>query len=138
MRREAPLADERDTTGLVEREDRDGAGMRGEVADRPRSVGPLDRDGLELDERAPVEDARVDDALTKIGPGGILRGRWLGLVRSVGQTTIRRQAAAAAGACVIVSPVSPSKRWSFSSGSVRLTMSPGLTRWSESTIATTS
>jgi len=75
VRGQAPLADQRDAPGGVERDDRHGARVADEVTDRARSVGPLHRVDPELDERAPVEHARIDDALPKIGPGGILRGR---------------------------------------------------------------
>lgn len=49
--------------------------MAGEIARGTRPVGTLDRVDPELQERASMEDAPVDDALAKIGPGGILRGR---------------------------------------------------------------
>jgi hypothetical protein len=61
--------------------------MTGEVAHSARSVDSLDRVDPKLDELARMQNARLDDALTKVGPGGILRGRLLGRVRSVGQST---------------------------------------------------
>jgi hypothetical protein len=68
--------------------------MAGEIADGAGAVGAHDRVDPELDELAAVKDARLDDALAqlldvlaKIGPGGILRGRWLELVPMVAQST---------------------------------------------------
>jgi hypothetical protein len=88
--------------------------VTGEVALRPRAVGPLDRVDAELDERPAMEHLPIDDALTQvldpkltvtlIGPGGCLRGR------RVGGWSVVRQAAALAGAWVIVSPDSGSNR----------------------------
>jgi hypothetical protein len=60
--------------------------MAGPIPYGARAVGALDRVDAELDELPAMEDLRVDDALTKVGPGGILRGRWLGLVRFAGQS----------------------------------------------------
>ena len=126
------LADEQHAVLVVDREDRDGARVPDDVARAARAVGPLDRVDPERQVPAAVEDPRVDDALDEIGPGGIPRGRWVAVVRSVGQ------AATAAMSGARVSPVSPSNRCSLSSGRTSLTMSPGLTRCSDPTIATTS
>jgi hypothetical protein len=96
VRGDAPLADECGTPVAVERDDRDRTRVPGEIADGAGAVGALDRVDPELDELAAVEDVRLDDALAqlldllaKIGPGGILRGRWLGLVPIVAQSTTR-------------------------------------------------
>jgi hypothetical protein len=66
--------------------------VTGEIARRARAVRALDRVDAELDELAAMDDPSVDDALAQIGPGGILRGRRLGLVRVAAQA-----AAVAAG-----------------------------------------
>ncbi len=132
VRGQPPLAHEDHPLLGVERDDRDGTRMAGDVAHGAGPVGPLDGVDPEFEERPAMEDARVDDALDEIGPGVWLRGRWLAWGRS------RRQAAAVAGAEVRASPVSESNRWSFSSGSTSSTMSPGLTRCDELTIATMS
>ena len=51
-----------------------------------------------------MEDLAIDDALAKIGPGVVLRGR-----RLFGRSDVA-QAATVAGALAIVSPVSRSNR----------------------------
>src|SRR5512141_1654368 len=86
---------------------------------RPGAVGALRGVDPEREVAPAMQDPGVDDALDEIGPGGILRGRWV--------------AAGAMGAQLItaasgwsVSPVSPSNICSLLSGRTRLTMSPGL------------
>src|SRR6185312_10483377 len=97
-----------------------------------RAVGSLDGVDLEGQVAALVDDLPVDDALDQGGLGLTGRGR------PVGRFAICVQAATATTSGARVKPDSPSKRCSFSSGSVRVTMSPGRTRCDESTIATTS
>ena len=117
-------------------------GCAGDVADSPATRRPARpcRPGTRCNEprwRTRVSTTRS----TKIGPGGILRGRWRRdwFGRSV-RRPIRRSGGRRGGRPAVIgrAPVSASNRWSFSSGSVRLRMSPGRTRWSESTIATMS
>jgi hypothetical protein len=78
--------------------------MPGEVTDGARAVRPLDGIDAEFQELPAMQDLAVDDALAKIGPGVVLRGR-----RLLGGSTVA-QAATVAGALAMVSPVSRSNR----------------------------
>jgi len=49
----------------------------GDVAGRPAAVWKLDGVDPEGQVRALVDDPRLDDAFDEIGPGVVLRGRWL-------------------------------------------------------------
>ena len=117
---------------IVDREDRDRAGMSGDLTGAARAVGPFDGVDLERQVATLVEDLAIDDALDEGGFGVLCRSR------PVGGFPIRVQAATAATSGAMVRPESPSNRCSLSSGSWRFTMSPGRTRWDESTIATMS
>jgi hypothetical protein len=66
VRREAPLADQGYPTRRIDGHDRDRARMPREIAGRTRAVGSLDRVDPELDERAPMDDAPIDDALAQV------------------------------------------------------------------------
>src|SRR5207245_2800551 len=117
--------------------DRHGARVAGDVALRPRTVGPLDRVDPEGQVVAPMEDPRRDDALDElvvVGPrsGWLDRAGRAGPIRGVGQ------AATGSRSEVRLTPDSASNRWSLVSGRFRVSTSPGLTRWSEPTIATMS
>ena len=143
---EPPLADERDPTRrrrAATMATAPGWPAKSRVAREPSARSTVStRNSM----NAPaMDDAPVDDALAQVvdvcGPARANADRPRRTppgpsCRWVGRSSVRLPTWACAW--MMVSPDSGSNRWSFSSGITRLTMSPGRTRWSESTIATTS
>ena len=113
-RRDAPLPDEDDAIRVVDRDDRDGARVTGDVALVARAVGPLDRVDPELEVAPTVEDARIDDPLDEL-----VVGRAEGFAGGVDRTGVAgpvrrlRQAATVSRSEVRLTPLSASNRWSF-------------------------
>lgn len=123
--RRAPLANEQDVAGRIDRDDGDRAGVARDVALGATAVGPLDRVNPELEVAAAVQDARRDDPLDELlvlGSDGIGRGRRVrrrargfGRVRAggAGPSTVIGQAATASRSEIRLAPDSASNRCSF-------------------------
>lgn len=74
-RRRAVLADQEDLVVGIDRDDRDGTRMTGDIALGPRPVRALDGVDPERQVAAPMEDPRFDDPLDEVvgGRGGVDR-----------------------------------------------------------------
>jgi hypothetical protein len=108
-----PLADEDDPVRVVDRDDRDGSRMAGDVALVARPVGPFHGVPAELALPAAMEHARIYHPLQDHVFGRADLRRAVGRAGVAGPTLRFRQAATVSRSEVRLLPVSASKRWSF-------------------------